>query len=575
MEKIKRTLKKENIKSILILFMCSFIVCIPLISPKINIAYDDGIQHIARLMGTYQSITEGQVFPVIMSNFCNGFGYSWNLFYSPLTAYLPLIFKIFGASFIQCIKIFMFLCVLASSIAMYFCTKEITKNKKIAVLAGIFYIFAPYRLTDMYLRNALAELVSFTFLPMVFQGLYGILKNKPKREYIFIIGCVGLILTHTVITLYVAIICFIYLLTQIKKIKESKKVIIKIAIYIIAILVITSFFWMPLLEHKLSANYEVFKQGRMERTEVLIAFKLNFYDLFVTKSSNIMIYEIGVLSIIALALTPLVIKKINRKLKGTDCYYFYLFSLITGIVCCIMTLNIFPFEHLPATLKMLQFSFRLLEFSSFFFAFVVAVNIKILIKEFNYKDIFIITGILILTTLSFVSHLHFKEENIDESKLWPAVAVTENTGRVHAGCASFEYLPCKAFENRKYIEQRSDDVIVLNGTANIENKQKNGTKLSCDISNVTEETEIELPYIYYLGYNVKLENNDQKKTLKTFENENGFVGVKVSDVEEGTLKVEYTGTPIMHISRFISIIGVGLVICKRIVIDRKILHKVT
>lgn len=575
MEKIKRTLKKENIKSILILFMCSFIVCIPLISPKINIAYDDGIQHIARLMGTYQSITEGQVFPVIMSNFCNGFGYSWNLFYSPLTAYLPLIFKIFGASFIQCIKIFMFLCVLASSIAMYFCTKEITKNKKIAVLAGIFYIFAPYRLTDMYLRNALAELVSFTFLPMVFQGLYGILKNKPKREYIFIIGCVGLILTHTVITLYVAIICFIYLLTQIKKIKESKKVIIKITIYIIVILVITSFFWMPLLEHKLSANYEVFKQGRMERTEVLIAFKLNFYDLFVTKSSNIMIYEIGVLSIIALALTPLVIKKINRKLKGTDCYYFYLFSLITGIVCCIMTLNIFPFEHLPATLKMLQFSFRLLEFSSFFFAFVVAVNIKILIKEFNYKDIFIITGILILTTLSFVSHLHFKEENIDESKLWPAVAVTENTGRVHAGCASFEYLPCKAFENRKYIEQRSDDVIVINGTANIENKQKNGTKLSCDISNVTEETEIELPYIYYLGYNVKLENNDQKKTLKTFENENGFVGVKVSDVEEGTLKVEYTGTPIMHISRFISIIGVGLVICKRIVIDRKILHKVT
>ena len=180
-----------------------------------------------------------------------------------------------------------------------------------------------------------------------------------------------------------------------------------------------------------------------------------------------------------------------------------------------------------------------------------------------------------LTTLTFISHLHFKEEDIDESKLWPAVAVTENTGRVHAGCASFEYLPCKAFENRKYIEQRSDDVIVLNGTANIENKQKNGTKLTCNISNVTDETEIELPYIYYLGYNVKLEDNGKKKNLKTFENENGFVGVKVSNVEEGTLKVEYTGTPIMHISRFISIIGVGLVICKRIVIDRKVLHKVT
>lgn len=570
MSKIRAILEKENVKCIILLFIASLFICMPLISKKIDITYDDGIQHIARLMGTFQSIIEGQSFPVIMSNFCNGFGYSWNLFYSPLTAYLPLIFKVFGASFIECIKLFMFLCVFASSIAMYFCTKEITKNKKIAVLAGIFYVFAPYRLTDMYLRNALAELVSFTFLPMIFQGLYGILKNKPKREYIFIVGCVGLILTHTVITLYVAIICFIYLLTQIKKLKENKKIAIKIAIYIGIILIITSFFWMPLLEHKLSANYEVFKPGRMERTDVLIAFKLNFYDLFITKSSNIMIYEIGLLSVIVLILTPLVIKKINKKLKGTDCYHFYVFSLIVGIVCCIMTLNIFPFEHLPATLKMLQFSFRLLEFSSFFFAFVVAINIKILMKNLNYKDIFVITGILMLTTLIFISHLNFKEDDIDESKLWPAVAVTENTGRVHAGCASFEYLPCKAFENRKYIEQRTDDVVVLNGVANIENKQKNGTNLSCNISNVTEETELELPYIYYLGYSVKLEKNGKKQTLKTFETENGFIGVKVSNIENGTLKVKYTGTPIMHISRFISVIGLGLVICKIVVIDRKI-----
>ena len=36
-----------------------------------------GVQHIARLMGTFQSIEENQKFPVIMSNFCNGFGYSW------------------------------------------------------------------------------------------------------------------------------------------------------------------------------------------------------------------------------------------------------------------------------------------------------------------------------------------------------------------------------------------------------------------------------------------------------------------------------------------------------------------
>ena len=44
----------------------------------------------------------------IMLNFCNNFGYSWNVFYSPLTAYLPLIFRIFNFTFENCLKIFMF-----------------------------------------------------------------------------------------------------------------------------------------------------------------------------------------------------------------------------------------------------------------------------------------------------------------------------------------------------------------------------------------------------------------------------------------------------------------------------------
>lgn len=91
---------------------------------------------------------------------------------------------------------------------------------------------------------------------------------------------------------------------------------------------ITSFFWVPLLEHKLGANYEVFKPGRMERTEVLIAFKLNFAELLITPVDNIWIYEVGILSIALLLITPIVIKRLKRKCLHTDFYRFYQFSLI-------------------------------------------------------------------------------------------------------------------------------------------------------------------------------------------------------------------------------------------------------
>ena len=171
MKKVKELFKKENTNLIIILFVISIFVCLPLLKSDIDMTYDDGIQHICRLMGTYQSIEEGQMFPVIMSEFCNGFGYSWNIFYSPITAFVPLVFKLIGVSFATCIKLFMFLVVFVSGLAMFFFTREVTKNNKIALLAGVLYILAPYRLTDMYSRNALAELTSFIFLPMIFHRI--------------------------------------------------------------------------------------------------------------------------------------------------------------------------------------------------------------------------------------------------------------------------------------------------------------------------------------------------------------------------------------------------------------------
>jgi len=165
--KISNIIPKKYVPIILIL-IASIYVSLPLLSEKLDMLYDDGVQHICRLMGTFQSIQEGQTFPVIMSNFTNEFGYSWNLFYSPITAYIPLIFKILGFTFTNCIKIFMFVVVFLSGISMYFFTKKVTKNEMVSTLAAIIYIFAPYRLTDMYIRNAIAELTSFIFLPMVF-----------------------------------------------------------------------------------------------------------------------------------------------------------------------------------------------------------------------------------------------------------------------------------------------------------------------------------------------------------------------------------------------------------------------
>ena len=76
-------LKNKKALSHICIILVSMFLCIPLFSKYMDISRDDGIQHICRLIGTYDTIKEGHMFPVIISGFCNGFGYSWNIFYSP------------------------------------------------------------------------------------------------------------------------------------------------------------------------------------------------------------------------------------------------------------------------------------------------------------------------------------------------------------------------------------------------------------------------------------------------------------------------------------------------------------
>ena len=543
---IKYCKEKEIINYILII-IASIIISIPLANKNLNIYRDDGIQHICRIIGTEQTLADKQFLPMIMSNLCNNFGYSWNIFYSPLTAYMSVVLRIFNFSYVNCLKLCMFVIVLLSGLTMYKLTLRITKNKKLATLASIIYILAPYRITDMYIRTALAELASFIFIPIVFEGLY-IIVNEEKKSYKLALGAAGLILTHQVIAMHTAIICFAYLIVFFKKLK-SKTVLKNIGVNLSFCLLMTSFYWVGLLQHYFSTSYEVFVPGRMEREEVLIFYKAKFSQLFITSSEQTMIYAIGLLSVIGLVLTPIAYKKVPEEYKKT-----YMFFLITGIVLIGMTLKIFPFEKLPQALTMLQFTFRLFTFTSFFFAFVVATNFAMLIKNFKTLDIVVLLTISILLLVPYKSKLDFNlQEN--EERLINGVRVTENTGRVHAGMASMEYLPTKAFKNLKYIANRKDEVMVLdNNQAVISDYTKQASNMNCKISNINKETTIELPYIYYLGYRVYANGQEIKYT----ESDNGFIQINIA--KDSQIKVKYLGTNEMLISYAVSIISFATII---------------
>lgn len=548
-------LKNKNTITFIIILIVSLFVAIP--SIKINIQYDDGIQHVCRLIGTERSIKEGNIFSTIISNLCNNFGYSWNLFYSPLTAYLPLIFRIFGFSYGDCLRLFLLFCSIASGYSMYFFVKKILQKKDIdddkkhyiALLAASFYICAPYRISDMYIRVAIAEVASFIFIPIIWNGIYSIFNYKEitGRKYILCFGIVGLMLSHTLITFYMAIICAIYVICNYKKI--DKHIIIKLVKNILLALAITAFYWIPFVESKLSCDYEVFNQSHMVRENVLVKLKVSLIELIWLKDDR-MAYFLAIPLLLGIMLTINIVKK--KKIQDLQSYFFF---LITGIICVILTMDFIPFEKFPSFMKMMQFSFRLLEFSSFFLSVIAAINIGLFFKEFTFAKMLIIVLVIMDLIIPISKNIDYQNGYISENDLIQGVRVTSSTGRVHAGCASFEYLPSKAFNNRKYIEDREDVPIAYNNQL-ISNYEKNGLTMKFTMEGTGE---VELPYIYYIGYCVRV--NGVK--VKTKESDNGFIKINVTE-EKSSVTVDYEGSTLMKISLIISIISLLSILVKKI-----------
>lgn len=116
-----------------------------------------------------------------------------------------------------------------------------------------------------------------------------------------------------------------------------------------------------------------------------------------------------------------------------------------------------------------------------------------------------------------------------------------------------DYLPKKAVQDIKYMEEREDRTYVIEGEAKIKHEEKKSLTDNIDIE-VFKKATLELPYIYYHGYTIKLNN----KIVKTYQSEKGFLCVDVE--ESGILEVKYTGTAIEKIGYILTVISLVAVI---------------
>lgn len=551
MNKIMEYIKDNKKVHYIIILIVTCIIAIPICSLQL-IDTHDGKGHISRIFATQLAIFEGN-FPYLLTpnTVDNVLGYAINLFYGKLPVYGALILKLLPITYTNALKAFAIITIFLSGVTMYNCVLQMTKKKMIAVISAILYMTANYRFEEIYTRFALGEFVTFIFMPIILQGIHNIIYEDGKKAWILGIGTTLLLISHSITTMYFGIFCFGYILLQ-GKVIWKKRIWKQIAIQMLFAVILTAFYTIPIIEHKQASNYLVFEPSIMgTNIDMVMEYAVELKKLFTTEGSKANIdIRLGISICVCLTSSIFVIKKLPKKIKEI-----WIIGLCLGLIALFMCTKYFPWVLMPDIFYNIQFAWRLAGIAVFFISISSAIGISYVIENCSKQWIQNVIYITCITMVLISSTIYAKSYQWDNS--YADMKYEQKLLNNHLDTdiyRNWDYLPVKAFN--KYSLNRDNKVHILEGTSKITKEEKNGLEMKITIEDGSKNDKIELPYLFYLGYDIKLETNEKSWKLETVESKNGFVEISLpEDIEEGEVWIKYKGTIIEEIGYGISIIG--------------------
>ena len=554
MNKIIEAIKTKRWVHYLIIVIIGLLISIPFLLVQLYLS-DDGKYHLLRLIGLDNSMEYGSFPFLVFPFFCKNWGYSMMTFYPQLVTYIPYVLGLISGAFSTGLKIFASLTVVFSGIFMYNLVNEVTKKKGVAFLSAILYMIFPYRFECLFNRFAIGEFTAFVFIPIVFQGLYNLLQGDKKRHYYIAIGATGLLLTHTISTVYTALFCLIFVLFNLKAF-FNKEVIKKCLINIVFILLVSAMFIIPMLEFKFTAEYAILEPDVMKTNAENVYTKTIKPSQFLKDigEDNGVSFVVGIPFITMILLGILAFRKIDKEHKD-----FYISFLLLGVISIIMCTYLFPWRFMPDILCTLQYPWRLLGFAFFFFAPVCAMNVYYLLNSINKKWLKAIAWLLAIAIIAGFTVMELNQYPTNDTSLDAKYeGKNKENPQIDYFAINRDNMPKKALYNQfGYLETRKDNTEVISGNVNIVSENKEALHLEIEIENAKKDTKLELPYLFYPGYTITLEYNGKATKIDYYESEYGFEAINLpEDIETGKITVDYTATVLEKTAYAISAISI-------------------
>ncbi|WP_160111042.1 hypothetical protein [Dysgonomonas sp. Marseille-P4361] len=506
--------------------------------------------HYRRLDVLIDALKHGDYISYIDYSNVDGYGYLVKPFYPDLIL-LPFAFIGLFTSTYFAYDTMIFVMTVLCGMFMYHTIKVIFNSRYAAFLGAILYTFAVYRLYDIYHRGALAEALSFSFLPIVFLGLYYVIKGDYRKWYILAIGYTSLIYSHVIASVLMFVTLLILLAINYKSFISEPKRITYLFLAGVVTLLLTSYYILPLVE-QISHNsfYLDSRNPGGGAGYGKVGFDLILWGLVsgIAYPDTHMWTGVGIVLVLVLLVRFFVKKEQSGLLRMVD------IGVIIGICFILITSRIFPWGRFPFNLlSFIQYPWRLYEFVSFFFAIAGAYYLSVLfVKE---KQRFLVSAILVLVIMG-TTYIH--SENFKE--LYPQKTTLTDTGespekptmynRYHT--IGGEYFPSK-YPMMEYAYTRGEVVTFLNEDTKISDIDRGYNQTSFDVS-INKPDTLVLPLLFYKGYNVTLRGID----IPIHESNDGLIEIYV--VESGNINAIYKSTTIQDVSFYVSLSGAILLI---------------
>ena len=452
--------------------------------------------HLNRLLGM-----EGIYASPINFKAFYGIGLGVNYFYPFLTYYPFFVLYRLSHSVFLGYYIYQYLLTIITFLIAYYSVSNIMvienkENKKdyAGLLFATLYTFSLYRLDNIVIRFATGEFIAYAFIPLVFYGLYNILKGDYRKWYILSIGMALVAYSHLISLLLTALLVgFIFIIAFV--FVNSKKE--RLLSFIVATLSTISIFAFQLVlmgEQSLS-NAIVKPQGVN-----LNATGHSLKDLLLNLNFDNNYTLPGFLVIVCLIISIIGIFKLQK-------YDVFIFVLTLILIILESPLVHWP-ENSEHIVSSIQFIWRLNTFITLFTAYLAS---KVFVNLSLRKEYFIavLIGVIGLTTFFTVSQAQRTIEgpqttfnNMPKEELLPVVINGEYHATDYMLSTDGSISDYDAFQRklRHEVINLEDNQIVE--TKILFNSLK--TKLIIDSD---KKLTVSLPFYAYKGLSVELDRH--------------------------------------------------------------------